>query len=412
VCSLNSRCSRMNLSSAVLCRLVACLVLAAAPSIALAQAGQLDSSFGTNGIFSSTFNSSSPVFATSVALQGDGKIVVGGEAGNPGIVLRLNSNGTLDTSFASAGVFSIRFRDVQNLTVGVAVQPDGKILAVGTGLPQGGQLIRLNSNGSLDSAFGSGGSVALALTPAVLALQPDGNILVGGAIEGQSTRVMMRFTSTGQVDTAFGSGGTAALVADVNAIALQSDGKILIGGAAQSLTRYNTNGSLDTTFGIGGQVSDLAGPGAVALQSNGQIITAGSITSSLVQPTNGTGFGLTAYFPSGFPTFLFGTHGGAITPFPGFPTAGATSMAIQTNNFIVAGGQAAVSPSSSVFAVARYVPGGQLDNSFGSGGLVTTGFGNGTSAGIAAIVLQSDGKIVAVGQSSSNGLVVARYLGH
>jgi uncharacterized delta-60 repeat protein len=401
--------SSMNASPVALCRLITCLVLVAVPTIALAQAGHLDTSFGNNGIFSSNFHSSSPAFATSAALQSDGKIIVGGEAGNPGIVIRLNTNGTLDTSFGTLGVVSIRFRDVQNFTVGVAVQPDGKILAVGTGLPQGGQLVRLNSDGSFDTSFGNGGSVSLALTAAGLALQSDGKILVDGAIEGQSTRVISRFTTDGQPDTSFGSGGTAPLIAGAGDIALQSDGKIMVGSG--SLSRYNTNGSLDTTFGIGGQVADLTGPSAVAVQSNGLIVTAGTITSSLSLSGNNTGFGLTQVFSNGFPVLLFGTRGGAITPFPNFSSAGASSMVIQPNTFIVAAGSASTSAQDSSFALARYAPVGQLDSSFGTGGRVTTSFGSNTTASISAIALQSDAKIVAVGQASNDGLVVARYLG-
>ena len=400
--------SIVNLSCAVLCRLVMCLALAATPSMALAQAGQLDTSFGNSGIFASNFINSSPVFGTSVALQSNGKIVVGGEAGNPGIVVRLNSNGTLDTSFASGGVFSIRYRDVQNFTVGVAIQTDGKILAVGTGLPSGGQLIRLNADGSFDASFGNGGSVGLAVTASALALQSDGKIIVDGAIEGQLTRVLLRYTSEGQVDTSFGMSGSAPLIAGAGAIALQSDGKILVG--AGSLSRYNTDGSLDTTFGIGGQVADLAGPSAVALQSNGLIVSAGTITSSLSLSGNSTGFGLTEVFPTGFPVFLFGSHGGAITPFPNFPSSGASSMVIQPNQLIVAAGTASANATNSSFALARYAPTGQLDNNFGAGGRVTTSFGNNTAASISAIALQSDGKIVAVGTAGGD-LVVARYLG-
>ncbi len=401
--------SIVSVPAAKLSRVLTCVVLlAAASTAALAQAGRLDASFGNNGIFASNFNNDSPVFATSVALQSDGKIIVGGEAGNPGIIVRLNTNGTLDTSFASSGVFSIRFRDVQNFTVGVAVQSDGKILAVGTGLPQGGQLIRLNTNGSLDTSFGTAGSVSLTLTPAALALQSDGKIILTGAIAGQGTRVMTRFTAEGQVDNSFGNGGTVGLVGGAGPIALQTDGKILV--ASTPLSRYNTDGSLDTIFGINGQVSDLAGPAAAAVQSNGQIVTAGSITSSTSPSGTVTGIGLTAVFPTGFPIFLFGIHGGTVTPFQGFGSASASSMAIQPNNFIVAAGTASSSAQNSVFALARYIPSGQLDNSFGSGGKVTTSLGN-TTAGISAIALQSDGKIVAVGTAAGN-LVVARYLGH
>lgn len=85
-------------------------------------------------------------------------------------------------------------------------------------------------------------------------------------------------------------------------------------------------------------------------------------------------------------------------------------MVIQPNQLIVAAGTASTSASNSSFALARYAPTGQLDNSFGTGGRVTTSFGNNTAASISAIFLQSDGKIVAAGTAGSN-FAVARYLG-
>ncbi len=398
--------------------LITCLVLATASTVVMAQAGQLDPSFGTNGIFSTTFSNSAP-FATSVALQSDGKIIVGGEAGNPGIVVRLNTNGTLDTSFGTGGVVSIQYADVENFTVGVAVQSDGKILAVGTGLPQGGHLVRLNTDGSTDTTFGDNGSVFLELTPSFLALQPNGMILVNAGPGFEQAPTLSRYTSAGQIDTTFGNGGSAPLLVAAATIALQSDGKILLGSggtvgvipSSGSLARYNTNGSIDTVFGVQGQVSDLAGAEAVGVQSNGQVVTAGAVVSNVSLSGNGAGFGVDSYFTSGFPIFLFGTHGGSVTPFPNFLTSNATSMVVQPNNYIVAAGQAAVNADSSVFALARYVPTGVLDNTFGTGGLVTTSFGSDTTASIAALALQSDGKIVAVGQASNGGFVVARYLG-
>jgi uncharacterized delta-60 repeat protein len=386
------------------------LIAIAAPKLALSQAGQLDNSFGTGGIFATTFSQQFGfVFGTSVALQANGKLIVGGSAGNPGVVLRLNTNGTLDSTFASGGIFSIRYRDVQNITVGVGVQSSQKIVAVGTGLPGGGQLIRLNSDGSQDTTFGNGGSVFLNQNPSVLALQPDDKIIVISGGNGSANSTMMRFTVDGQPDSTFGSGGTAPLVTGASAIALQSDGKILT--ASGSLIRYNTNGSLDTSFGINGQVADLASAAAVGLESNGLIVTGGSITSSLSLSGNTIGFGLTEFLSGGFPVFLFGTHGGEITPFPGFGSASISSLRIQPNSSIVTAGTASTSAQNSVFALARYLPTGTLDNSFGSGGKVTTSFGN-TTAAISAIALQSDGKIVAVGTVGFGGseLVVVRYL--
>jgi uncharacterized delta-60 repeat protein len=410
--------SLFTLTPTGLVRLFTWAALVLAGTLAFAQAGQLDPNFGNNGIFATTFNGQAPVFGTSIALQADGKLIVGGEAGNPGVVLRLNTNGTLDTTFASHGVFSIRFSDVQNITIGVAVQPTQKILAVGTGLPGRGQLIRLNSDGSQDTTFGNGGAVVLQVTPRVLAVQPDGKIIItGGGGNGGPVLSMTRYTADGQVDTTFGSGGTAPLIGGDGSVAFQSDGKILVGSGTGdfffgqtpgSLVRYKTDGSLDSVFGINGQVAALSGAAALAVVSNGQIVTGGATTSSASLSGLVVGFGLTEFFPTGTLTFLFGTHGGSIAPFQGFATAVISSLALQPNSFIVAGGTAGSAPVS-VFALARYLPTGQLDTSFGTGGKVTTSFGNTTSS-ISAIALQSDGKIVAVGTAGGD-LVVARYLG-
>jgi uncharacterized delta-60 repeat protein len=392
--------------------LVLACVLAAA-NVAFAQAGQLDRTFASNGIFNNNF-SQTIAFATVVALQSDGKIVVGGEIGNLGAVVRFNTNGTLDTTFGSAGVVTIRFRDVDNFAVGLGIQSTGKIVVAGTGLPQGGQIVRLNSNGTIDSSFGTDGSVSLSATPSAMALLPDDRILLGGGASGSSERELQRFTADGQTDSSFGTAGSAPLFG-LGSIALQSDGKILVStgsggfGAAGTLARYNSDGSLDTSFGMSGQLAALASP-AVAVQTNGHIVSGGGVTSSLSLQGNSTGFGVQRFFPTGTVEFLFGTHGGVVTQFPSAQTANIASLALQPNSAIVAAGSAGTSSSQS-FALARYITTGQLDPSFGSGGLVTTSFGGGANAAISAMVLQSDGKIVVVGNVNQASLVVARYLG-
>ena len=354
-----------------------------------------------------------PSLATVVALQSDGKIVVGGEVTNLGGVIRLNTNGTLDTTFGSGVVVTIRFRDVDNFAVGMGIQSDGKIVVAGTGLPQGGQIVRLNSNGTIDNSFGSAGSVSLSITPSQMVLQPDGKILVGGSPAGTGMSELQRFETDGQIDTGFGSGGSAPLLG-LGTLALQPDGKILVTtggflpGAAGSLARYNSDGSLDTRFGMSGQVASLAAP-AILLQPNGNVITAGSVTSTISLQGNSTGFGLARFVPKGSADFLFGLRGLVTTAFANAPQTGISALALQSNGDIVAAGTAG-SSSSQAFALARYGKGGQLDPSFGNGGQVTTNLGN-VTAGLGAIVLQSDGKIVVVGNVNQGSLIVARYLG-
>jgi uncharacterized delta-60 repeat protein len=398
-------------------------------TMVMAQAGQLDSNFATNGIFSFslTTNNGSVNQANAVALQADGKIVLGGQAGNQGGLLRLNTNGTLDKNFGSGGVVTSNFGiDIDQIVGDIAIQPDGKILAAATGLPSGFVVGRFNANGSVDKSFGTNGfASANAAGAHLLALQTDGKILVVGS-------ALARFESNGQLDTSFGSAGLAPLVApfsSASAIALQSDGKILIasGGfppapvingppSTGSLARYNTDGSLDKKFGISGQAASVALPSAVAVQSDGKVVVAGTITSKLAVAGNSTGFGLVRYNSNGSIDTSFGTRGGVVTGFPSTNLTGAFALAIQSNGDIVAAGESGnvinFTQLSESFALVRYLNSGHLDTTFGSGGLVTTNFGNNAVAFVTALAVQNDGKIVAVGSNGGGSIEAARYLGN
>jgi uncharacterized delta-60 repeat protein len=327
---------------------------------------------------------------------------------------------------------------------GVAVQPDGKILAAAAGFA-GGSIGRFNTDGSVDTTFGSDGFVtskSIGSGPGILnafALQPDGNILITGA------GLIGRFTSTGQLDITFGTGGIAPLTGTIaTAIALQSDGRILLvtgsgaptelfgspslpGPQASVIARYNTNGILDKTFGTSGRAACPASAAGIAIQSDGRIVVAGGITSKLSTVLNGgittannqTGFGVVRYNTNGTVDTTFGTAGAAITGLGSYPAGSAFSVAIQSNGDIVAAGQAGSGIQnfdSSSFALARFTTTGKLDTTFGTKGIVTTVVGQKNISFVSAIVLQSDGKIVAAGNSglSQGGFLdnfaIARYL--
>jgi uncharacterized delta-60 repeat protein len=435
-----------------LARLAAVAVIASS-TLVLAQAGQLDSTFGTGGIFTTNYNGPDQTMDTAVAIQSDGKIVVGGS--NPGgaVLMRLNTNGTLDSSFGTDGV--VNNNGVLGPVMAIAIQPDGKILAFASGFT-GASLGRFNSDGSVDTSFGSGGfatSKSLNSGPSILsvmALQADGKILVTGA------GLLGRYTSTGQLDTTFGSGGSgiAALNSVIaTAIAVQPDGKILVttgtGAPSQllaspgfpspqagAIARYNTNGSLDATFGVQGQASCVASAAAIEIQSNGKIVVAGTIPSVLqtllesdgiTVVNNQTGFGVVRYNPNGSidtsfnPGIGIGSGGGLITGFGNnFPQGSGFSLAIQSDGEIVVAGQAGNGNggyNSSSFVLARYTTGGHLDTNFGSNGIVMTPIGQGHISFVSALALQSDGKIVAAGNYAppaggdyNNNFAVARYL--
>ncbi len=415
-----------------------CIAVLSVTGMTWAQAGQLDTTFATKGIF--LLNSiGQQGGSTRVALQTDGKIVLAAPSGDPqqsnnGIALvRLNTDGTPDASFGTAGV--VVFGVDHTVPVGVAVQPDGKILVgstSGQNVDGGGgfALARFNSNGSVDNAFGTGGHLDVVpfgtALSATLALQPDGKILMTGS------DALARFDSNGQLDTSFGTGGVSVLpFFGAAAIALQSDGKILIASSSQVLdfnrdgiiVRFNPNGTLDKTFGLFGQISSVASGGvfgtagaavsSIVLQADGKFIVPGAITSKLINPpgSNHTGFGLIRYNRSGSIDTSFGTAGGILTNFGSNPNATAFALAIQSNGDIIAAGQA-----GSSLALSRYSSAGKLDTTFGSSGTVTTSLGSNASA-ISSLAIQSDGKIVAAGSIFSVGnagfraqAAVARYL--
>jgi len=204
-------------------------------------------------------------YGFSVALQPDGKIVVAGYAGGDFALARYNSDGALDTSFGSGGKVTTDFGGSYHPDgFSVALQPDGKIVVAGYA---GGDfaLARYNSDGALDTSFGSGGKVTTDFGGSdagySVALQPDGKIVVAGY--AGLDFALARYNSDGALDTSFGTGGKVTTDfsggRDVGySVALQPDGKIVVAGYAGvdfALARYNSDGALDTSFGSGGKVT-------------------------------------------------------------------------------------------------------------------------------------------------------------
>src|SRR4051795_10172574 len=202
------------------------------------------------------------------------------------------------------------------------------------------------------------------------------------------------------LDTTFGTGGKVATGLNLNnagtKLALQSDGKtVVVGGNTNGdfvVARYNTDGTPDNTFGTTGVVTTDFGSAdnasGVAIAQDGTIIVAG---------TSGADFALAAYNSSdGTLNSSFGTGGKVTTDFGG--TDSCKGVALQSDGKIVA-----VGSSTSVitldYALARYDTDGSLDNTFGTGGIVTTDF-NGLADEANAVAIQSDGKIVACGTST------------
>src|ERR1039458_10296882 len=205
-------------------------ILLIASQQAAAQAGHLDPTFGSGGIVTTDFGdqtgSSNVASANAVTIQSNGKIVVaGGVPSHTGFpvpaVARYNTNGSLDTTFGTSGMVSIPSIEDVPFTA-IPLLTDGAIVATGSNI-----VVRYLSTGVLDSRFGTGGIVSLGNdfpgepTTGVL-VQPDGKILV-------ANRYLLRFLSDGQFDNSFGTGGTARTAGfPATGLALLPNGKILV----------------------------------------------------------------------------------------------------------------------------------------------------------------------------------------
>ncbi|MBI4740881.1 MAG: hypothetical protein HY777_04860 [Betaproteobacteria bacterium] len=255
--------------------------------------GSLDASFGVNGVVATRIGNGvtsiqdggvDETFAA-LALLPDGRIVAAGYAKIGGnyvlAIARYNTNGGLDISFGSGGIVTTNTGGDPYLT-GAVLQPDGKIVVAGGATPSGGVdtalLVRYNSNGSLDSSFGSAGVVYTTgglnqLWFNALLRQPDGKLVGAGRgyRGGQYVFALARFNSDGSPDTSFGSSGivTAAPGShdSIRAVVLQPDGKLVAGGHSQSssnvyvsaMARYSAEGVPDSSFGSGGLVRTAMG---------------------------------------------------------------------------------------------------------------------------------------------------------
>ncbi len=387
--------------------------------------GTLDTTFAGDGM-QATAMPGGDDHATGVALQADGKILVVGFTGFGGVccsshsfaLARYNANGSLDTTFSGDGKQTTQFGDNAGAT-GVAIQGDGRVVAVGntcSGDPDAVcdfALARYDSDGELDTTFSGDGKEttdfgSIRDGASGVALQADGKVIAVGSSGNASGSAfdfaLARYDANGSLDntfsgdgketTDFGSTGDRAA-----GVALQGDGKIVVGGPGgpgAAFARYNLDGSLDPSFsGDGKKTTNFFSPSSVALKGDGRIVSVGSADGD---------FALVRYTPDGTPDPSFSGDGKQTTDFGG--SDGARGVALQADGKIVAVGIA--DSGSSSFALARYNPDGSLDTSFSGDGKQTTSFG-GHADGAAAVALQADGKIVAVGHVFSGDFAITRY---
>jgi uncharacterized delta-60 repeat protein len=334
--------------------------------------------------------------------------------------------GNLDPTFNGSGR---RITDVGGQVDGawgIASQPDGKNIAVGSGNGSNITMIRYNSNGSLDETFGTNGIVNhnVGAGGMEIALQPDGKILVGTGVYSalyNADFAVFRFNSNGTIDTTFGINGVAKsgfgyTEENPTGMLLQPDGKIVLAGYARNgdinhdicIARFDSNGTLDPTFdGDGKVITDVFGESTVdiiegvAIQPDGKLVVAGGRNTSstfrnaMVVRYNTDG-SLDASFDGDgilFYNFITGNNDQA------------TDVAVQSDGKIIIGTQTATDFFNFYLTLARFNPNGTLDDSFDGDGIRVTTYQ--TSA--TRILLQPAGHIVVLGGSSNGGFSLYRF---
>jgi uncharacterized delta-60 repeat protein len=264
-------------------------------AVRLTSSGALDPTFGTNGVTTVPIGTASIAIANAVVIQSDGKIALAGTAltsHNQFVAVRLNANGTLDNSFGTAGISTL---SPAGGAWGLALQGDGKLILAGQAdfnNPQvaGAQQFmaaRLTASGGLDATYGHGGIVAIPVGATALGygivLQGDGKaVLAGPAFTTTGVNATVRLNVDGTIDHSFGNAGISA-VPDwygANAILLDGSGRILLPAVGASVLRLQANGSPDQTFGNGGNalatIGTSGGANGGALAADGKIVLAGA----------------------------------------------------------------------------------------------------------------------------------------
>ena len=234
--------------------------------------GSIDSSFGTNG-YSKTTLTKNNHYPTCMALQQDGKIIVGGWVTSSGGydigMVRYKSNGQPDSTFGTTGIVLTTNNSYDFTINAIKVLSNGKIMLGGgstytTSNNNNFTLVQYQKNGKLDSSFGRNGFTNTKFTLGSvikdLAILPDGKIIaVGGDadINYQHT-YLARYNSNGSADNSFSTNGKAAFDwGDAESVVVQRDGKYLVGGDGFVACRFTENGKIDSTFGMNGSTKPL-----------------------------------------------------------------------------------------------------------------------------------------------------------
>jgi uncharacterized delta-60 repeat protein len=365
--------------------------------------------------------------AAAVLVAGSSQAAFAGKQGAGNLDGKFGSHGKVLTTIAAPAAAPTPGDSAgpETFVLSLGQQPSGKLIAMGFHNELGSQYYALArySDGVLDTSFGAGGKVVFspgAGTPAGMAIQSDGKIIVAGSLDlstsgCQADFMALRLDVNGAVDASFGTNGQ--VVTDfggcdaANAVTVGQDDSIVLvgftgGGGDVAVARYSADGTPDPGFGSGGKATSagLGSGQSVVIQPDGDIV---------VGANNIGDFGLVGFTSSGAIDLTFGSGGSTSTFFGPVDFAVLASIALRSNGGIVAVGGNYDGTKYNI-AIAAYDASGNLDPAFGSGGTVQTdltGAGGEDQAG--GVAIQPDGKIVVSGWSclANCDFAVARYLG-
>lgn len=399
---------RRLLAAAAIGGFLPCLTASAAP-------GDLDPTFGVGGLAEPFAGMEG--YVNALARQTDGKLIAVGWRGHEWAIARYTSDGKHDPTFSGDGEITIDFSDGRDEATAVVIQPDGRIVVGGIARnPTWSDfaVVRLNADGTMDTTFSDDGKVVTQLTTdsrvhddiSSVLLQPDGKILAIGTTaynNGQFTAV--RYLPSGEIDSAFGikilgyNSGSAC-----GAACLQPDGRILIAGRSLvrsghgdgtqfTMCRLLADGTLDMSFGSSGwEIWDPtpAGGGesatSIVLQQDGKILVSGTSNESAA---------VMRYHSSGpTPDGSFSGDGKLLIPPAGaigYPSV--ECIARPDGKMLLAGWRPDIGPAG--WCLARLTPTGTFDATFSGDGMLPPPPALTSTAGYIMDTLQQpDGKVV------------------
>jgi uncharacterized delta-60 repeat protein len=383
--------------------------------------GSLDPSFGNDGLaFVEPPSPDRSAEILDVAIDGQGRIVGSGEAHNDDqgdffAVVRLLPDGTPDATFGEDGIARTYAGDTAQ---GMAIQPDNRIVVTGSTWDGASRIVlaRFLPDGALDPAFGDGGIVVSepemgSLSARDVVLRPDGKIAVTGnesVLDDDDRGFVAQYEQDGSLDLSFGMKGITSEGLDawwLSGMALQPDGSLVVTGSTSSIgysgyyfmgiatARFTPEGEPDPGFGDDGRVVTYGvGHGedratAAVMTPEGSFIVAGY--------SEEYGCALARYTPDGALDLDYGT--GGVASIPG--CAGSWEDVALLDD----GSALTIRNVSGDYVFARFDASGELDPTFGNGGLATYDQPDWTLPHPDALLVQPDGKIVVASEDGSFG---------